>query len=202
MTMTEHDGEADGEGIARRAAMQSVAALIATGAAGAASAQEGTTGPRSSTPTPEGESVVVELGGNVRVTEWEFTDGAFSITFDADIPSALKITDTGAVMNSMTTGSGSQAVEIPTRGYSLGSDETTVEFAAEEFDGAYAVTVASSDGAALIRTDSVDAGSTSIKLQTAMLGGLRAAVGAGGLSYKRGKEALEEDDEPSAERII
>jgi len=202
MTMTENS-EADGEGIGRRTAMRTIAAAIGAGAtAGTAAAQETSTGTASSTSTPEPDAVVVELGNTVRVTDWNVDDGTFRVAVEADIPKAIKVTDTGAVMNSMTSGSGSRAVEIPTRGYSVGSGTTTIEFDAEKFDGAFAVTIASPDGAALIRTDAVDAGSTSIKLQTAMIGGLGAAVGAGGLSYKRGKEALEEDDEPNAERIV
>lgn len=201
MTMTEHDSAADGEGIGRRAVLTTLAGAAGLAGAGSAAGQESPTPPSTSTPTETGESVAVELGDTVSITEWEHDGEEFRITFAANYPSAVKITDTGAVMNAMTEGSGGGVTEIPTRGATV-KDGMTMTYAAQEFDDAYAIAVASSDGAALIRTDAVDAGSTSIKLQTAMVGGLGAAVGAGGLSYKRGKEALEEDDEPTAERVI
>ncbi|QKY20603.1 hypothetical protein B4589_009515 [Halolamina sp. CBA1230] len=195
--MTENS-EADGEGIERRAVLTALAGATALGSVGTATAQE-----NSSTPTAteeESDTVAIELG-SVRIKSWKHTGEEFRITFGADYPSAIKITDTGAMMGAMTEGSGSGITEIPTRGATV-KDGMTMTYAAEEFDDAYAIAVASSEAAALIRTDSVDAGSTSIKLQTAMMGGLGAAVGAGGLSYKRGKEALEEDDEPKAERVL
>jgi len=202
MTMTEHDSADDGEGIGRRAVLTTLAgaAGVAGAGVGTASAQETST---SATPTAteSGPSVAVELGDTVAISDWEHDGEEFRITFRAAIPSAIKITDTGAVMNAMTTGSGSGITEIPTRGATV-TDGMTMTYAAEEFDDAYAITVASSDGAALIRTDSVDAGSTRVKLGTAMLGGFGAAVGAGGLSYRQGKKSLEEDDEPNAERIL
>jgi len=199
--MTEHDGEADGEGIGRRAVLTALAGSAALGGAGSAAAQETTTSSETTTATEaESDTVAIELG-SVWIKSWEHTGEEFRITFGADYPSAVKITDTGAMMGAMTSGSGAGITEIPTRGATV-KDGMTMTYAAEEFDGAYAIAVASSDGAALIRTDSVDAGSTSIKLQTAMIGGLGAAAGAGGLSYKRGKEALEEEDEPKAERIV
>lgn len=200
--MTENESEADGEGIERRTVLTALAGAAGLAGAGSARAQESPTPPStSSTPTPsESDTVAIELGP-VWIKTWEHTGEEFRITFGADYPSGIKITDTGAMMGAMTEGSGSGITEIPTRGATV-MDGRTLTYAAEEFDGAYAIAVASSEAAALIRTDSVDAGSTSIKLQTAMLGGLGAAVGAGGLSYKRGKEALEEDEEPNAERIV
>jgi hypothetical protein len=195
MTMTENS-EADGEGIERRAVLTALVGATALGSVETATAQE-----NSSTPTAtEEDTVAIELG-SVRIKSWEHTGEEFRITFGADYPSAIKITDTGAMMGAMTTGSGSGITEIPTRGATV-KDGMTMTYAAEEFDGAYAIAVASSDGAALIRTDSVDAGSTTVKLGTAMGGGLAAAIGAGGLSYKQGKKELEEEDEPNAERIV
>jgi len=200
--MTENTDDREAGSIERRAVLTSIAAAAGLAGAGSAAGQESPTPPStSSTPTEtESDTVAIELGP-VWITEWEHTGEKFRISFGADYPSAVKITDTGAMMGAMTTGSGSGITEIPTRGATV-RDGMTMTYSAESFDGAYAIAVASSESAALIRTDSVDAGSTSIKLQTAMIGGLGAAVGAGGLSYKRGKEALEEDEEPNAERVI
>ncbi|WP_154018196.1 hypothetical protein [Halolamina sediminis] len=199
--MTENtESGANGEGIARRTILTTLAGAAGLAGAGSAAGQESPTPPSTSSTETESDTVAVELGP-VRIKSWEFENNEFRITFGADYPSAVKITDTGAMMGAMTTGSGAGITEIPTRGATV-TDGMTMTYAAEEFDGAYAIAVASSEAAALIRTDSVDVGGTSIKLQTAMLGGLGAAVGAGGLSYKRGKEALEDEDEPKSERIV
>ena len=182
--------------------MQAMAAVAVSGtAAGTAAAQEDPRGTESPTATETGESVVVDLG-TVTVADWSAESGTFSVELSAENPTSIKISDTGAMMNSMTSGSGSGAFEIPSRGFSLGSGRTTVEFDAEEFDGAYAVAVASTEAAALIRTDSVDAGSTTVKLGTAMFGGVSAAGGAGYLSYRQTKKSLEDEEEPNAERIL
>jgi hypothetical protein len=201
--MTENTDREAGS-IERRAVLTSIAAAAGLAGAGSAAGQEeeSPTPPSTSSTSTEAESDTVAIDlGPVWIKSWEHTGEEFRITFGADYPSAVKITDTGAMMGAMTSGSGGGITEIPTRGATV-KDGMTMTYAAEEFDGAYAIAVASSEAAALIRTDSVDAGSTSIKLQTAMIGGLGAAAGAGGLSYKRGKEALEEDDEPNAERVL
>ena len=200
--MTENTEDHEAGSIERRAVLTSIAAATGLAGVGSAAGQESPTPPSTSNTSTEtnSDTVAIELGP-VWIKTWEHTGEEFEITFGADYPSAVKITDTGAMMGAMTSGSGSGITEIPTRGATV-QDGRTLTYAAESFDDAYAIAVASSEAAALIRTDSVDAGSTSIKLQTAMIGGLGAAVGAGGLSYKRGKEALEEDDEPHAERVI
>lgn len=176
------------------------ALLGAATATGVASAQEGnsTTSP---TATPKGDRVAVELGPVVLVRSWSYEDGTFRIVLESDLPSGIKITDTGAVMKAMTEGSGGRAVQIPTRGYTLESGRTTVEFQPVEFDDAAAVTIASTKGAALIRTDSVDAGSPNVEMGTAVGATATAALGSGWFSFRKGREKMEESDEPEAERI-
>ncbi len=133
---------------------------------------------------------------------WSYEEGEFSIALESDLPSGIKITDTGAVMQAMTEGSGGRAVQIPTRGYTLESGRTTVTFEPVEFDDAAAITIASTDGAALIRTDSVEAGSPNVKMGTAIGATGAAAIGSGWFSFRKGREKLEESDEPEAKRIV
>lgn len=184
----------------RRTVLATLAGAAATVAgAGTASAQEANeTAP---TDTPEGPEIAVELGPVVTVRSWEYTDGSFVLELEADYPTSIKITDTGAVMRAMTEGSGATATKIPTRGYSIGSEKTRITFEPVEFDGAYAITVASAKGAALLRTDSVEAGAATVKYSTAGALTASAAVGTGYLSFKRSREKLEESDEPEIDRV-
>jgi len=189
----------------RRTALRAFAAAAGLGALPAtAAAQEGSpTPPSSSSPTPEGEAVVTQIDETTRLTDWEFSGGAFSLTFDCDVPESIKITDSGAVMEAWEGGgSGGGAVTIPTEGFTLSSGKTTVEFGATVYDDAAAVTVATSDGTAFVFSEGIDRGGTSVELSTAMAGGAAAAVGSGALSYRKTKDALEDEDEPNAERII
>jgi len=174
--------------------------LGAATAAGVASAQEGNS--TSPTSTPEQDRIAVQLGPVVSVRSWSYEEGEFSIALESDLPSGIKISDTGAVMQAMTEGSGGRAVQIPTRGYTLESGRTTVTFEPVEFDGAAAVTIASTDGAALIRTDSVETGSPNVKMGTAISATGAAAIGSGWFSFRKGREKLEESDEPEAKRIV
>ncbi|MFC7069672.1 hypothetical protein [Halobaculum lipolyticum] len=146
--------------------------------------------------------MVAELGEVVTLRSWEYDAdaGAFSLTLTADYPSAIKITDTGAVMEAITAGDGAATVEIPSRGYTV-EERTTVEFDAVEFDGAAALTVASTRGTVLIRTDSVSAGKPAIPYDTAGLMVGSAAVGTGYYSYRRGRAKLEEEDTADVERV-
>ena len=179
------------------AALGGAAATVA--GAGSASAQEANE--TTSMDTPEGPEIAVELGPVVTVRTWEYTDGSFVLDVEADYPTSIKITDTGAIMNAMTEGSGATATEIPTRGYSVGTDMTRITFEPVAFDGAYAITVASAKGAALLRTDSVDAGSPTVAYSTAGALTAGAAVGTGYYSFKRSREKLDESDEPEIDRI-
>ncbi len=196
----------DPEDTTRRNAIRAIGGAAALGAfPGAAAAQQSNeTEPGSSpTPTPEGEQVVVQVDPTTRLTDWEFDGETFALEFDAETPTVLKITDSGAVMKAWEGGgSGGGAVTIPTEGYTLASGKTTVEFAATVYDEAAAVTVATRNGTAFVFSEGIDRAGVSVELSTAMAGGAAAAVGSGALSYRKTKEALEDEDEPNAERII
>jgi len=99
-------------------------------------------------------------------------------------------------------GEGGGAVSIPTEGFSLSSGKTTVEFGATVFEEAAAVTIATADGTGFVFSEGIDRGGVSVELGTAMAGGAAAAVGSGALSYRKTKEALEDEEDPNAERII
>jgi len=187
--------------IGRRTVLRALGGAATVGAASStAAAQEGGTETTETTTEEPGEEIVAQLGEVVTLRSWEYEDGAFSLTLTAEYPSAIKITDTGAVMEAITSGSGSATVEIPSRGFDI-DDRTTITFEAVEFDGAAALTVASTRGTVLIRTDSVSAGRPAVKYSTAGALTAGAALGTGYYSYRRSKEKLEESDEPEIDRI-
>lgn len=174
-------------------------AAAAVAGVGTASAQENATS--TTTETSDGPELAVELGPVVSVRTWEHDGEKFVLEVEADYPVAIKITDTGAVMRAMTEGSGSTATKIPTRGYSLGSEPTTIRFDSVPFDDAHAITVASSNGAALLRTDAVNAGSPAVEYSTAGALTAGAAVGTGYYSFKKSREKMDESDEPEIDRV-
>jgi len=104
-------------------------------------------------------------------------------------------------MKSMTQGDGSGAFEIPSEGRTLESGETRLFFPGVTFEDVAAVTVASNDGAVLLRTDSVNFSRPAVEYGTAGLMAGTAAIGSGWLSFRRTRDKLEEEDEPEAERI-
>ena len=203
MTMTEDDSERTRRSIVRAIAAGGAAAILGSGTAAAQSTEEATP-TATPTETEEGERVVLEIDSATRLTNWEFEGGAFVLEFEAEIPSSIAITDSGAMMKAWE-GSGSSgggATSIPMEPFSLSSGKSTVEFDATEFEGAAAISVSTADGLVFIYSESIDRSAVSVELSTAMAGGAAAAVGSGALSYRQTKEALEDEDEPNAERIV
>jgi len=98
-------------------------------------------------------------------------------------------------------GSGGGAVTIPTEGFTLSSGKTTVEFGATVYDEAAAVTVATSDGTAFVFSR-VSIGPAYRSNSPPHGRRRRGGRGSGALSYRKTKDALEDEDEPNAERII
>jgi hypothetical protein len=203
MTLTPDSDKPEQRNLTRRNVLRAAGALGAAGTipATVAAAEGNESATSSTTPTPEPNEVSIELSKTLIIESWTFEGGAFRVTFEADIPHIIKISDTGAVMQAMTEGDGSTTTEIPSRGYTLGSGKTTVVFQAVNFNGVSAITVASTDGAVLLRTDSVEMSRPAIKYGTVQ-GMIAASIGltAGGTyKYVKGKR---EKEEHNHERII
>ncbi|WP_435124047.1 hypothetical protein [Halobaculum sp. D14] len=185
----------------RRTALKVLGGAAATAAtASTAAAQSTPTAPPTETASDDGEQVVAQIGPIVTLRDWRYQSGVFTLTLDAEYPSAVKITDSGAVMRAWSEGSGGGVTEIPTRGVEI-TGRTTVEFDAVEFNGAAALTVASTRGTVLIRSDAIETGKPAVDFGTAGLLAGASAVGSGWYSFRRGREKLEESDEPEADRI-
>lgn len=176
-------------------------AATLTGVTGVASAQSNETAETTEEPKPEG--IVAQLSETVtlRSWEWEADRSRFALVVDSEMPKRLKITDTAAVMAAMASGNGSGAFEIPTAGRTLQSGKQTVYFSGEKYQNVAAITIATTDGAYLIRTDSIDMANPPVQFGTAgALAGM-AAIGSGWYSFRKGREKLEESDEPEVSRI-
>ena len=95
----------------------------------------------------------MDLGPAVTVTDWEFTDGEFRMTVEADQARTVTITDSGAMMNEISkSGGGSTAVTIPKRTFAVTPGTETLVFDVEQFRGEYAVSIATRGRAAYIGT--------------------------------------------------
>ncbi|WP_435145634.1 hypothetical protein [Halobaculum sp. P14] len=180
--------------------LKALGGATATAATASTAAAQESTPTATATPTADSEHVVTQIGPIVTLRDWSYQSGAFTLTLTADYPSAVKITDSGAVMRAWSEGSGGGVTEIPTRGVEI-TGRTTVEFDAVEFNGAAALTVASTRGTVLIRSDAIETGKPAVDFGTAGLLAGASAVGSGWYSFRRGREKLEESDEPEADRI-
>jgi hypothetical protein len=133
---------------------------------------------------------------------WLFVDGTFYVTIRAKLPTGIKITDSGRLMEALSEDGGSKAVEIPTRTYTVTSGTTTIEFSAKTVDDAAAITIASPNGAVLIRTDSMSAGDKpAVSWQTVQLLLLGAVGLTAGTTFRVVRKKAE-DENKEAERIL
>lgn len=184
-------------------ALAGAGALSVAGVTGQAAAQSTETQPDDEPTEQQRADVVAELGATLTITDWDWQSeqSRFRVDLTSKTPNRIKLTDTGALMKSMTQGDGSGAFEIPSEGRTLSSGETRLFFPGVTFEDVAAVTVASPDGAVLLRTDSIELSRPAVEYGTAGLMAGGAAIGSGWLSFKRTKEKMEESDEPEAERI-
>ncbi|WP_411964536.1 hypothetical protein [Haloferax sp. YSMS24] len=177
---------------------------VALPLAGTVAAQENTTTTTTASPssTPEVDRTI-ELSPTTRITNWRFENGTFYITFDADVPTRVAITDAGKLSRILSEGEGEAAGKARMRRLTLTPGKTTIKFNAEDFNGASAVTISSSnaDGIVALRSDAVRAGNPPVKWGTAnaLVGGAAIVTAAGTFRYVKKKR---EDKEMTAERLL
>jgi hypothetical protein len=175
-----------------------LAAVVGFGAVvGPAGAAPSTTTAANTTTDGTGtHNVSIQLSKTLKITAWKFEDGKFHVTVDSATPTRLKISDTGKVAQVLAEGSGSRAVKIPSRPYTISSGTTTLTFAATTHDGSAAITFASPGGSALLRTDSIRAAKPPVErsaVQVLVLG-TAAVVGFGAVVFVRRRRDTEDVD--------
>ena len=168
--------------------------VVTVTATGAAVAQETTATPSPMTAEPTGETTTIELSETTQITEWRYENGTFYVSINAEIPTRVVITDAGKLSKALSEGSGSASATVRQRTLTVTPGATTIEFRAEQVEGAGAITLASSngEGLAVIRSDSIGGTRDAIEWSSAGLLVVGAATGAGYWSYRRMKKKLEE----------
>ncbi|ELY92876.1 hypothetical protein, partial [Natrialba taiwanensis] len=148
------------------------------------------------TPSTPESTQTIELSPTTRIKSWSFSNGTFSLVVEADTPTRIAITDAGTLSRILSEGDGSAAGKARVRRMTLTPGETTVNFRAEDFNGASAITVTSSnaDGIVAIRSDAVRAAKPPVEWGTVQsLIGATAVASVGG-TYVWVKRKREETD--------
>ena len=185
-----------------------VVAVVIVGATGAVAAQEQGGSNMTMTPTAgedeeTGSTATIELSSTTKITKWRFENGTFYVTFKTERPTGVAITDAGKLAQILSEGDGAKAGKARVRRVGLTRGTTTVEFRAEEYGGASAITITSSNanGVVAIRSDAISPAKDAIEWSSAGLLIVGSAVGAGYYSYRKMKKRLEEMKQ-EVERII
>ncbi|UVE50782.1 hypothetical protein KU306_02515 [Haloferax larsenii] len=180
--------------------LTAVATPALAGTVAAQEANQTTTATPSSTPEVDR---TIELSKTTSITNWRFENGTFYITFKSELPTRIAITDAGKLSRILSEGEGEAAGKARMRRLTLTPGTTTVKFNAEDFNGASAVTISSSnaDGIVALRSDAVRAGNPPVKWGTAnaLVGGAAIVTAAGTFLYVKKKR---EDKEMTAERLL
>jgi len=182
-----------------------VLTVVAAGivSAPAVAAQEGTptttatgTVSANATATPVGEDVTISISPTTRITEWRYEGGTWVVDLESDVPTRVTLTDAAAVGRILSEGSGPASGTARYETRNLGTGTTTVRFTGEQYEGMAAVTISSTNGnqMAVLRTDSLDGGSSYIRQSSAgLLVGI-AVIGTGWFTWRRVLARLEDED--------
>jgi hypothetical protein len=178
--------------------------LVVTTAIGAvaipAVAQEAT---NSSAATPEPErSTTIQLSPTTRIDAWQYENSTFHVTITSQIPTRVTITDAGALTDLFTEGQGAATGKVNDRTVTITPGTQTVEFRAEEIDGAAGITLKATNGQGIvgIRTDTMGGDRRPVEWQTTAGLVLAAAVGAAYWTYREAKKRWE-DEKKEVSRI-
>ncbi|WP_424007669.1 hypothetical protein [Haloferax denitrificans] len=169
---------------------------------GTVAAQSSTNETATATPSTPESTQTIELSPTTRIKSWSFSNGTFSLVVEAELPTRIAITDAGTLSRILSEGDGSAAGKARVRRMTLTPGETTVKFRAEDFNGASAITVSSSnaDGIVAIRSDAIETGNPPVEYGTVQTLLASTAVAAAGGTFlwvrkKRNEKQLEVERE-------
>ncbi|MDS0241797.1 MULTISPECIES: hypothetical protein [unclassified Haloferax] len=152
--------------------------------------------------TPEGPTRTIELSQTTTIEDWRFENGTFYVTFDAELPTRIAITDAGELSRILSEGDGAAAGKARVRRMTLTPGTTVVKFRAESVGDASAITVSSSnaDGIVAIRSDAIKTGNPPVEYGTVQTLLASTAVAAAGGTFlwvrkKRNEKQLEVERE-------
>lgn len=158
-----------------------VLTLLAAGLSAPVTAQQtNTTATPSPTPEPGG-TVAIQIDETTALTAWEYENGTWVLTFDAELPKRLVITDSARAMEAWQNAEGKTAADLNPERYTLNTGETVVTYPGTTYDGQAAITVATNQGMRFLATGGVRQARPPIAWETAqgliILTGLASVIG-------------------------
>lgn len=182
----------------RRSALIAAVLLALAGAtalAGTATAQNAPNATNAtvgvSTPEPSTEGSV----GPIDVLDYRLKDGTFVLDLRVHESTPYALSD--ALAGTRTEG----VTSVPVKQGALREGKTTLRLSVAVIDGAGAVTLSTPSEAVRIQSEALNGGRPPIPFSSAALGIVVAGVGSGWYSYKRGKESIEESEDPEVNRV-
>lgn len=152
------------------------------------------------TTTAPVETVAVEIDNRTRLTEWNYQNGTWEITFEADRPVMIVITDSARAMEAWEEADGKTAADLNPERYTLTTGKTRVTYPGTMYDGQAAITVATSDGMKFLATGGIQRSRPPVTWGQAQILIAVSGLGAAYVSYRRVRGKYEETDQ-EAERI-
>lgn len=143
-----------------------------------------------STPAPIAGTV-----GPIEIETYAVEDGTFILTLNVQESTSFALSDALAGLQS------EGVTKVPMKTGAIREGRQKLKLSVTTVDGAAAVTLSTPSDAVRIQSGTVGAGRSPVPFSTAALAVLAAGVGAGYYSFKKGKEQLEEDDEPEVTRL-
>jgi hypothetical protein len=154
------------------------------------------------TPEPVEETTTIQLSPTTTIDRWEYENETFAVTISAVAPARVTLTDAGRLSEVLSGGDGAATARVNTRTVTITPGTQTVQFRAQEVDGAAAITLKANNanGLVAIRTDSIGGTRDPVEWQTTAALTLFAAIGAGYWTYRKAKSRWE-DEQKEVSRI-
>lgn len=134
------------------------------------------------TETPT-EEIAVQIDSTTTLSSWGYENGTWRLTFDAEVPTRIVITDSAKTVAAWEEAGEGRKVSVdpnPER-YNLKSGETVVTYPGTTYDGQAAITVATSDGMRFLATGGIQGTREPVPWRTAagliVLAGVGSAYG-------------------------
>lgn len=174
-----------------------VVALVAisinlVGGASVAHAQEASVSMnKTTTPEPAIEGRV----GSIEILDYQIRGGTFTLKIDVQKATSYALSDA-------LRGTDSEGItSVPMKEGALRKGKQVLKLDVAIIDGAGAVTLATPGDAIRIQSGSVGMMGAPVPFQMAAFGILVAAVGSGLFSFRKGREKMQESDDPEVEKI-
>lgn len=185
-------------------ALLTILIAVAPAGAGLVAAQENATATASSSPTATPENVAtVEVDPTLTVTRWKFKDGTFIIHLKASVPKRVAITDHGELVKELSSGKGAKSTKLkPARRYNIAPGKSTLRFSATEYKDMAAVTIGTTGGRALLRTNELATSKPAVEWGTVQVLLAGTFGGTALITYRRVRDKYDDSGKEEADRVF